>query len=321
MPASRKSPGGTAVRHVAPFAPLAIALLMNRAVLPGSARDLADAANANEVTAVQCDDVVDFQDCHSRFPTGCSKAGRYDAYLNLLKNQLIPPSDATGAVPFFLHLQDVQALDHKMPATLGRNNHADFKDQLNQLGETQLHGVIGYLYYAQKTGAESSNCQLDSTDGEGSNVDYHIGIGFDSGVAESLRDGKAVPTNAATQTSMIVEMTPHYRFAFENNVWTLANVKAAIGKQVRVVGQLIVDSEHNIPSQNCALATTTKQLSTCWRGSVWELHPVVTFQVCESDTCTENSAGWSELGSSRLTTAGNQPLPNPSSAPTSSVRP
>lgn len=293
MTTGHKSPGVTTVRHVAPLAPLAIALLMNRAILPGSASGLAEPANANEVTAVRCDDVVDFQDCHSRFPTGCSKAGGYDPYLNLLKNQLIPPSDATGEVPFFLNLKDVKALDQKMPAALGRSNHGDFKDQLIQLGEGQLRGVIGYLYYAQKTGAESSNCQLDSTDSEGSNVDFHIGVGFDPDIAESLREGKAVPGKTITQSSMIVEMTPHYRFAFENDAWTLANVKAAIGKEVRVIGQLIVDNEHNIPSQNCALATTIKQLSTCWRGSVWELHPVVTFQVCEAESCIGD--GWSEL--------------------------
>jgi len=33
----------------------------------------------------------------------------------------------------------------------------------------------------------------------------------------------------------------------------------------------------------------------CWRASVWELHPVTRFQVCTSGTCTETSAGWTDL--------------------------
>jgi len=291
MPPKKNSAAG----HVAAFAPLAIALLMNRSLLPGASEStLKDLENATEADAVKCEEVIDFQDCHSRYPTGCSKSGGYDPYLNLLKNQLIAPSDAAHAVKYLGSLDDATALDAKIPAEVSKTNHADFKDALAKAGEGQIYGVVGYLYYAKKTTAESSNCQLDSDDTEGTNVDFHIGIGFDEAIAQSIREKKPVAGSVKTQTSMIVEMTPHYRFNF-NEAWTLKALSSAMGKKVRIVGQLILDSEHNVPSQNCAIATTAKQRQVCWRGSAWELHPVIQFQVCDTNACTANSTDWHEL--------------------------
>lgn len=178
--------------------------------------------------------------------------------------------------------------------------------------------MIGFLYYFQPTSAESSNCELTgpADDPDKGNVDYHIGIGFDSATAEGLRGDQAPVHSAANakkssgktssgkgasklqQTSVIVEMTPHYRFQFEHNIWTVENLNKALGHQVRVVGQLLIDSEHNMPSQNCATAKTTAQKQSCWRASVWELHPVERFQVCVKDTndcASDDAANWVEL--------------------------
>ena len=178
-----------------------------------------------------------------------------------------------------------------------RSNHADHREALARIGEGQLFGVVGYLYYVKKTGPESSNCQLASDDAEGSNVDFHIGVGFDADVAALLRARKKVPdAKVLTQQSVIVEMTPHYRFTYAADRWTLENLRAVIGRQVRVVGQLVVDNEHNLGSQNCAMATTSGQRETCWRASVWELHPVTQFLVCGTEKCTESSPDWQELG-------------------------
>jgi hypothetical protein len=293
---TKTSGGHTIARHVAPFAPLALAVLMSRAVLPGGRANLKEMDSPNDVEAATCDEVLDFQDCHSRYPTGCSKSAGYDPYLNLLKNQLIDPSSISGVV-HFLNEKDFADRDEKMPKELSKSNHADFKEDLANLGEGQTFGVIGYLYYAKKTGAESSNCQLESQDSEGSNVDYHIGVGFDAIIGDTLRSKKPLKNKKVlTQESVIVEMTPHYRFVFEDEKWTLDNLKSVIGRQVRVIGQLIVDSEHNLPGQNCALAKTAKQKQSCWRSSVWELHPVTQFQVCKlSEPCKQNSPDWLEL--------------------------
>jgi len=310
-------------RHVAPFAPVALALLMN--AVPPSTTAPAKAAEEETVTgitAVKCDEeVADSQDCHSRFPTGCSAGGKYDAHLNFWKNQLIDPATASNPVKYYTQLSDYQKLDANIPPGLTKNNQGDFQDQLKQLGEGEQYGIVGYLYYFEHTGAESSNCDLTGPPGDPDygNVDYHIGIGFDPTVAAGLRsDGSGASETSATgtaakkhstsrsksagsgasmleQTSVIVEMTPHDRFQFENGIWTLENLKRATGRQVKVVGQLIIDNEHNLASQNCATAHSAPDKQTCWRASVWELHPVVRFQVCPNDSCTLNSTEWVEL--------------------------
>jgi hypothetical protein len=275
------------------------------------------------ITAVKCDEVADSQDCHSRFPTGCSAGGQYDAYLNYWKNQLIDPATASTPVKYFTQLSDYQKLDASIPSGLTQDNQDNFQTQLKQLGEGQLYGIVGYLYYFQHTGAESSNCDLTGPPGDPNygNVDYHIGIGFSPPTAapQSRADTAAASAEASTapaaskkrptktpissgsaasalqRSSVIVEMTPHDRFQYENNIWTLDNLQRATGRQVKVVGQLIIDNEHNLASQNCAIAKTAADLQTCWRASVWELHPVVRFQVCPNDSCTLDSTDWVEL--------------------------
>jgi hypothetical protein len=287
-------------RHVAPFAPLALALAMAPSVLPSltsqpSPQRLREMEVPDNVSAVRCEDnIADFKECHENYPTGCSASAGYDAFLNILKNQMVPASEPTR----YLTQHDYNDLEKQTPSGLKRTNHADFKDQLAQLGEGQTVGLIGYLYYFQKTGAESSNCQLTSDDSEGSNVDYHIGIGFDPNLA---KQASAHPSTALKkklqQNSVIVEMTPYYRFLFHSSDWNLENLGGALGKQVRVVGQLMNDSEHDVASQNCSLASTAAQRQKCWRYSVWELHPVVKFQICGTDSCDENSTSWADLGS------------------------
>jgi hypothetical protein len=314
MAAPSSQTGRTFTRYVAPFAPLALALAMSTTPPSPAAPSTTEAPSG--IVAAKCDEVSDFQDCHSQFPTGCSAAGQYDAYLNFWKNKLIAPATSSNPVKYFTQLKDYQSLDANIPAGLTQANQGDFQNQLTQMGEGQLYGVIGYLYYFQHTGAESSNCDLTgpADDPEFGNVDYHIGIGFDppptqqtpeseaAGVSTAARKSSAKKprtsgsaASSLQQHSIIVEMTPHDRFQYENGIWTLENLQKAVGRQVRVVGQLIIDNEHNLPSQNCATATTASQRQTCWRASVWELHPVVTFQVCPNDSCTQDSADWVEL--------------------------
>ena len=293
-----------ASRTVAPLAPLALALVMG-ALLPAGHKNVSESDIGTETEAAVCpEDIVDFQDCHTRFPTGCSAKGGYDPYLNLLKNQLTPPPALTSKPEqVFTRMEDFETLDKNTPPDLTRSNHEEFKDDLTKLGEGKTFEIIGFLYYAQVTGAESSNCILDSKgDAEGTNVDFHIGIGFDPDLAQKVTpDAKprGPLLKELQQNSVIVEMTPHYRFNFEEGVWTIDRLQSAMGKQVRVMGQLLIDSEHNLPAQNCALATTAKEKQSCWRASTWELHPVERFQICKTNSCDANSpaSDWSELGS------------------------
>src|SRR5258707_2834095 len=138
------------VRHVAPLAPVALALasqLMGSTKLgPGPLTSVPSTA----IVAAKCEETPDFHACHSNYPTGCSPSGGYDAYLNYLKNQLIPPPAATASLQF-LSPADFRSLDANTPQQLGghSNNHEQFKDQLAKLGEGKVCGGIRFLYYAK----------------------------------------------------------------------------------------------------------------------------------------------------------------------------
>ncbi len=297
MPTTRAAQGSSAARTVAPAIPLAIALLHNAVVAPTKGGGgAATAGPSAKVEAVVCgESIEDFNACHSEYPTGCSSNGNYDPYLNLMKNQTAWKS--MEPVRFFTSLQEFDQLEGQLEqlpgAGLGKSNHGDYLTQLADMGEGQIHGVIGYLYDIKVEGKESSNCQLDpGVDNE--NVDFHIFIGFDPAIAEKIRDRKSLTTaeKAATKKqSVIVEMTPHYRDRYHPE-WTAQAVQAQEGQQVKVLGQLMVDNEHDVSGQDCGRKDAT---ANCWRGTVWELHPVTDFEVCASGTCTQASAGWTPL--------------------------
>ena len=285
---------GTTSRTLLPFVPLAIALLASRAVIPSTGPASTKPTFAPTVsstdpsTAAKCGEVADFRQCHSDYPSGCSLSAGYDGYLNVLKNQDVPPPPPSNAVRYLTSLQDYRALEAGTPTDLSKANHSQFKDPLAKLGEGQIFGIVGYLYYAKESGKESSNCELGDHDA----VDYHIGIGFDPKLAPPGKP-KGKDLKNLEQNSVIVEMTPHYRFNYHPD-WDMDAVMSAMGKQVRVVGQLIIDSEHNNAAQNCGF--NNPNLATCWRASSWELHPVMQFQVCSSGTCTATSGDWVEIG-------------------------
>ncbi len=283
-----------AVTSAATMIPLAIGLLSTAIMPPAKGGGgPAVSGSATTVEAVACGEgIEDFRACHTAYPTGCSSSGNYDPYLNLMKNQLSWAT--TQPEGFFTTLQEYQDLEAKLPDGLGKSNHGDNLAALANLGEGRIHGVIGYLYDIKVEGKESSNCQLEGgTDNE--NVDYHIFIGFDGDLAKKIQDKKPLTAEehkAVTQQSVIVEMTPQYRDQ-NHPEWTAEAVAAQKGKQVKVIGQLMVDNEHYVSGQDCGRKDHT---ANCWRASVWELHPVTDFQVCNSGTCTQTSAGWSPIG-------------------------
>jgi hypothetical protein len=295
MPANRSKSGRTFARHVAPFAPLALALGMNAVPSNNAATSAASPSavmNGVNVQAEQCEDnIADAQQCHQDYPTGCSAAGKYDAYLNYLKN-LLPGKDMGVN---YLDQAAFDNLNSNTPADLGKsNNHLSYKDQLAEMGEGKQFGLMGYLYYFEHTGAESSNCELTGPAPDYGNVDFHIGIGFEQSLTNEVNtQDPSKPPKQLEQQAVIVEMTPHYRSQFHSSDWTLASLKPALGRKVRVIGQLLVDSEHNKPADNCALENKTAH---CWRYSIWELHPVTSFEYCADDSCTEATNNWIAIG-------------------------
>lgn len=287
MPGKSKPSKGkrTTALGAAGLAPLVIALVFGNALIPSAGSNV---VSASPTTAAQCEEGIEnSNECHASYPTGCSPTGKYDGYLNFLKNQ--HPARDVKPVRVFTSMGDYQDLDRRTPPELAKSNHLDLKTQLEGLGEGQPHAVIGYLYYAKQEGAESSNCEMTAPE----DTDFHIGIGFDKNVAASLSKPKAKPPAGLNKTAVVVEMTPQYRADFAPE-WTLQALRAAIGKQVKVVGQLMADNEHNVPKDNCGVAGAGP---SCWRASIWELHPVTSFQVCTVEAgCAADGAGWQDLG-------------------------
>ena len=285
----------TVATGVGPMIPLAIALLHNAVIPSGVAGPRANTEEVASVEPVACgDDIEDYLSCHSEYPTGCNSNGKYDAYLNLLKNQ-ISWSDSQ-VQKWLTSLDDASVLENSIPAGLGKNNHAEYAEKLRALGEGKMYGVVGYLYGVKGEGKESSNCQLEAGD-DNENVDFHIYVGFDSSIASRIRSKKttAADKKQMNPKSLIVEMTPHYRGQFRPE-WSLDAVRKQLGNQIRVTGQLMVDNEHYVKSQDCGRKDHT---NTCWRGTVWELHPVTDFEVCGTQNCDENSSGWAPIAESQ----------------------
>lgn len=264
---------------------------------------------ASEIDSLQpetCSDNLEtVDDCHDNYKAGCTHSAnpRYDAYLDYLKNSMPDPASPPSSINQGKPIDAAVLADHEnnTPDTLTAYNHAQHAADLADMGEGQIVSVIGTLYYAIHGGAESVNCQLS---GDDSLIDFHIGIGFSdfplsASVLDQLRSGSDFrsvlqQTDQLTleQNSFVVEMTPFYREQFKSG-WTLAKVQSVTGRQVKVNGQLMIDNFHHKSSDDCGLADANT--AKCWRLSVWEIHPVSSFQVCSTDHCDANSANWVNL--------------------------
>jgi hypothetical protein len=294
---SERTPAAPAPATLQPEAAPAIMA----AGVPANAQDRAHdlAKRALSVHGNLCQDVSDEASCHRSYAEGCTintsnNPNTYDAYLSFVKNQT-PKPDLMQPVAWFRALADVTALDDQARAAgIGKQHEAELADELADMGQGNLYGVEGFLYYAQPGGIETCNCKLTNPD----DIDFHLGIGFDPTLAADIADGTVVVTTSGTktdevkQTSMIVEMTPHYRAKY-HPTWTLPQVEGLAGRRVRVIGQLLTDNEHNTPSQNCAFPDADK--TKCWRASTWELHPVMQFFVCKPNTSCTSDGDWDDL--------------------------
>ena len=309
MAATKSRSSSTFSRHVAPFAPLALALAVGAASSGGPSSTVSAVSSpsatvagvkAGDLQVEQCEDVQDSAECHAKYRSGCNNSSQsYDTYLNYVKNT-IDFSGAAQPATFWNTLeqfqakeQQLQALEQKQGVKLGTGNHNSFAEPLKNLGEGSLQGALGYLYaITPETGGtgETSNCKLTQSE---SDVDFHIFIGFDSNRAAEILTSPNSAKLADKAKSIVVEMTPHYRAAFQPN-WTSEVVKSVRGRKVKVVGQLMVDNDHNDTKDDCGVIGAT---SNCWRATVWELHPVTMFQVCMAadNNCDVNSSNWVDL--------------------------
>ena len=245
------------------------------------------------------------QECHKNYLAGCtySENPKYDAYLNYLKNLMRNPNTKPESL---ISKANFASLD-KSARDMGLNNrnHGELQKELRELGDGRIRAMMGYLYHGFPTNegeGESCNCYL--LDDEA--VDYHIGIGFkpfplSQDLLTKFRNGADIrkkeykkARKTLEQASAVVEMTPHYRAQIKPR-WTIERLRRAIGMQVLVVGQLLVDNAHM--GLNAICSQPESDSKACWRYSAWEIHPATQFYVCTSAApCSADSnIGWTML--------------------------
>lgn len=299
-----------------------LSLVCFLAVVPGSvlaqdrAHELASQAGQQQPAKCPQPNNLTLQQCHDQFPDGCSAATHpnYDAYLDFLKDQDPDPSLASTKN---LAATDFKSLEAKLPQlasksgkgkakksqTLNAANHATFANQFATMGEGNIYTVIAYLYFAQDTSkgspgkpakGETCNCRI----ADPADFDYHIGLGFDSNFAAQARSKhpkEGDPLFAQLQkASVVAEMTPYPRHTRHPN-WTIDRVNSHQGEQVKVVGQLMVDNFHFNAAADCSFHGAG---TSCWRSTVWEIHPATKFYVCNvSSGCDASSpdSAWTDL--------------------------
>ena len=266
------------------------------------------ATKALAAVAVQCRSNANTgTGCHARYPAGCGRkqdpkthkflpytasyTPQYDPYLSYFKNQIpkvLPKSQGVLTDNDFVSKYQ-QAL--KLTPKITTRNHADHSADLLALGEGQYFTVVGYLYYSLvNTGGESCNCDIPKDE---VSSDYHIGIGFDDQLAKTAA---TADKHTLEQQSIVVEMTPHYRAKYHAGKWTSGLLDKIRGRQVKIVGQLLLDNDHMKSSDVCGTpGASAADEKKCWRLSAWELHPVTEFYVCKSDQCSEESSDWVAL--------------------------
>jgi len=185
---------------------------------------------------------------------GC---GGGDRPLNKKKNMRQMPNPSDYQVITF---DDFRHLQEEAPTEWKQNQS---RAEVEQLGEGNAVMLAGYLLGAHSGSPETCNCKLSGEE----NNDYHINV------TENSDD--------AMTDSVVVEMTPKMRASIPQ--WNLTTLNALKGKQIRVSGYLLFDSEHVTRSGG-------------ERMTIWEIHPVTRFEVCRTASCPpESDEGWNDI--------------------------
>ena len=211
---------------------------------------------------------------------GCAKDAP-NALTNVLKHNRNLSGD-----PLPLTFQDFAALQDQLEQRLGgkyatltkpdRARLRNFQVSSGTVGERSFVQIIGYIAVKPGTSkphantGESVNCNLT---GSGNN-DFHINL--------------TPQPNDTEYHGIVVEMIPQDR----DPKWTeqlLQSVQRA-NLQVRVRGQLLLDNHHKVNKDEAHPMGGQPK-----RFSLWEVHPIVTFDVCTAGQCSADSSAWQPL--------------------------
>ena len=286
MPETSPVPRRTFARHVAPFAPLALAMLMNSGSHPGTGTSAPGAveqlATGEPGFAQSCTSplfptetpaALDGTDCN------VSGNGGAETWQNEAKNNFCPSeSPRPITIPEMVQLQGKVQQEQNIPfgnpgqhPLTSKPGPARDRTALVALGEGNEVVLEGYVRIARQEGAESVNC--------GSHVpntpddhDIHISI------VQNQNDTEC--------SGVVVEMTPHHR----PTEWNQKNVQAVADSHllVRVTGQLMFDSSHSPCINGSSIPGDPA------RAALWEVHPIYRFEVCTQGNCSSGN-GWLPL--------------------------
>lgn len=209
--------------------------------------------------------------------SGCAVPGNGKARSNEIKHgdpAHRPPNTRPITVPIEV-FDDLQAAsDHVIPQ--GAYPPPEKRELIRSLdirghriGEGALVKITGYLRQMRPEGPESVNCKLKKT----ANNDFHLSV------VASPEDDEF--------HGIVVEMIPQGR----PSSWTTAALHKVrdAHTQILVVGQLFYDSKHVVNRGPSPIEGQPR------RFSLWEVHPVQRFFVCERESCSPASPdGWRE---------------------------
>jgi hypothetical protein len=286
MPARKSGSGFSFRNHLAPFAPVALALAMGStgkhnapSVTSTAAKDNAPTAmlttgkpNAPGVAAGTFTPVGPLPFAGVRNSPADDHCGIDGGNPDPAKQAEARAKNNFGAatqppqVITYEELVSLQSQSANIPKRLPDRTMVVSK------GEGKFVSYVAFIkdaHYSDVAAGEAVNCNIP---GDATN-DIHIVL------LKDLAQDECMSTTA--------EMSPHYR----PPDWTPANLlKASAGHPVRVQGQLFFDGSHTPCSGNSRPNPK--------RASLWELHPVYSVEVCTQTTiadCQGSAAEWTSL--------------------------
>ena len=153
---------------------------------------------------------------------------------------------------------------------------------LEALGEGDQVVFEGFVFAARQECKETVNCELIPAN---VNASHDIHISLLEKPRKTAHNSAKANQDKEECTGFVAEMIPHHR----PPEWTSCNVNDVAGKglRVRVTGQRFFDGSH------LACKNGLPQGSNPKRVSLWEIHPIYSFEVCPHGDCA--NGGWEPL--------------------------
>jgi hypothetical protein len=269
---------GSTIRTIGPMVPLAIALLSSSVLPPskvaptapgGAAVPSAEISKQQGTFTPACTlpfDGVRNPASDDRCGIQGGKSDPSSQAESEAKNNFCAPTHDIDVMTY-QKLIDLQGQSTNVPKNLPD------RTEVENLGEGNYVSYVALIrnaHYSDTTGGEAVNCNQSGNPPN----DIHIVLMSD-------------PNDTDECHSTTAEMSPHYR----PTNWT-PNKLNALGKPVRIKGQLFYDNSHAI--------CTASSRPNPKRASLWEIHPVYSLEVCQLgdlEKCrnSTNPADWTAL--------------------------